>query len=145
MRTHLENNSQSRDGCNLNGLTLAYIGDSYYELSIRKHLLDLKLTNVNDLHKRAIKYTSGQAQAMIMNYLIERSLITESEIETFKRGRNSSGPGRKNIDAKNYHLATGFEALIGYLYLHDTPRADVIIHMAISFIEKGDFNGKNSS
>jgi ribonuclease-3 family protein len=129
----------------LNGLTLAYIGDSYYELKIRTHLISLKLTHVNDLHKRAIKYTSGQAQATIMNYLMDHMLITQEEIDIFKRGRNASGPGRKNIDAKNYHLATGFEALIGYLYLHQTARADEIIDIAITYIEKGDFNGKNSS
>jgi ribonuclease-3 family protein len=112
---------------------------------IRKHLISLKLTNVNDLHKRAIKYTSGHAQASIMNFLIEHTLISQDEVDIFKRGRNASGPGRKNIDAKNYHLATGFEALIGHLYLHQIERANEIIDMAITYIEKGDFNGKNSS
>jgi ribonuclease-3 family protein len=129
----------------LNGLTLAYIGDAYYELKIRNYLISLKLTHVNDLHKRAIKYTSGQAQATIMSHLIDHMLISEDEIDVFKRGRNASGPGRKNIDAKNYHLATGFEALIGHLYLSQTARADEIIDIAINYIEKGDFNGKNSS
>jgi ribonuclease-3 family protein len=138
------NNSQSRDGYKLNGLALAYIGDAYYELSIRKYLIEQKLTNVNDLHKKAIKFTSGHAQALIMTYLIDQSLVSEDEIELFKRGRNSSGPGRKNIDAKTYHLATGFESLIGYLYLNQKERADEIVHLAISYITKGDFNGKNS-
>jgi ribonuclease III family protein len=129
----------------LNGLTLAYIGDAYYELSVRKHLISLKLTHVNDLHKRAITYTSGQAQASIMTYLINEHLVSSDEIEVFKRGRNASGPGRKNIDAKTYHLATGFEALIGHHYLHDINRADELIKQSIDYIEKGDFNGKNSS
>ena len=129
----------------MNGLTLAYIGDAYYELSIRKHLINLKLTHVNDLHQRAITYTSGQAQASIVTYLIEEQLISTDEIEIFKRGRNASGPGRKNIDAKTYHLATGFEALIGYQYIHNMDRADELIKKSIDYIEKGDFNGKNSS
>jgi ribonuclease-3 family protein len=128
----------------LNGLTLAYLGDAYYELSIRKHLIELKLTHVNDLHKQAIKYTSGLAQAKIIEYLMEKELVTTSEIETFKRGRNSSGPGRKNIDAKAYHYATGFEALIGALYLENPTRADEIIGLAITFIEEGALHGKNS-
>lgn len=127
----------------MNGLTLAYIGDAYYELSIRKYLISKKLTNVNDLHKNAIKFTSGLSQASIMNYFMDQNLISEDEIELFKRGRNASGPGRKNIDAKTYHLATGFEALIGSHYLNQIERADELIQIAIQFIEKGDFNGKD--
>lgn len=128
----------------LNGLTLAYIGDAYYELSVRTHLIQNKITNVNDLHKKAIKFTAGTAQSLIIIKLMEENLLSTDEIETFKRGRNSSGPGRKNIDAKTYHYATGFEALIGFLYLHDKNRADELIRLAIIFIEKGDFNGKDS-
>ncbi|MDO9629624.1 MAG: ribonuclease III domain-containing protein [Acholeplasmataceae bacterium] len=128
----------------MNGLTLAYIGDAYYELSVRTHLIQNKITNVNDLHKKAIKFTAGTAQSLIIIKLMEENLLSTDEIETFKRGRNSSGPGRKNIDAKTYHYATGFEALIGFLYLHDKNRADELIRLAIIFIEKGDFNGKDS-
>jgi ribonuclease III family protein len=123
----------------LNGLTLAYIGDSYYELKIRMYLIEQKMTNVNDLHKQAIRFTSGLAQAKIMNYLNDQNLLSETEIDLFKRGRNVSGPGRKNIDAKTYHLATGFESLIGGLYLASKERADQIIDLAIAYIVKGDF------
>jgi len=128
----------------LNGLTLAYIGDAYYELQVRMHLIDKKLTNVNDLHKQAIRFTSGTSQAKIMNFFIDNQVINDNEIELFKRGRNASGPGRKNIDAKTYHLATGFEALIGYLYLNNLNRADELIKSGIQFIEEGDIYGKNS-
>jgi ribonuclease III family protein len=123
----------------LNGLTLAYIGDSYYELKIRMYLIEQKMTNVNDLHKQAIRFTSGLAQAKIMNYLNDQNLLSETEIDLFKRGRNVSGPGRKNIDAKTYHLATGFESLIGGLYLTSKERADQLIDLAIAYIVKGDF------
>lgn len=128
----------------MNGLTLAYIGDAYYELSIRMYLINQKMTNVNDLHKKAIRFTSGKAQAIIINHLMDENIISEQEIETFKRGRNNSGPGRKNIDAQTYHYATGFEALIGLLYLNNKTRADELIKIGIDYIEKGDFNGKNS-
>lgn len=128
----------------MNGLTLAYLGDAYYELSIREYLIDQKLTHVNDLHKQAIKYTSGIAQAKIMEYLMENQLVSEVEIETFKRGRNASGPGRKNIDAKAYHYATGFEAMIGFLYIEHRNRADEIIRLAIRIIEEGALHGKDS-
>jgi ribonuclease-3 family protein len=128
----------------LNGLTYAYIGDAYYELSIRNYLISLKFTNVDNLHKKAIKYTSGKSQAFIMTHFIDQNMINDNEMDLFKRGRNSSGLGRKNIDAKTYHLATGFESMIGYLYLNQKDRADELIILAIEFIEKGDFNGKNS-
>ena len=128
----------------LNGLTLAYIGDAYYELSIRMYLIQNRLTNVNDLHKKAIKFTAGTAQASIMIKMMEENKVSENEIETFKRGRNASGPGRKNMDAKTYHYATGFEAFIGDLYLNNKNRADELIQLAILYIEKGDFNGKDS-
>jgi len=128
----------------LNGLTLAYIGDAYYELKVRMYLIDKKLTHVNDLHKQAIRFTSGMAQAKIMSYFMDASLVTEDEVELFKRGRNASGPGRKNIDAKTYHLATGFETLVGFLYLNQIERADELIATGMKFIEEGDINGKNS-
>lgn len=145
MQTVSETNSPKKDGCNpLNGLTLAYLGDAYYELSIRRHLIEQKLTHVNDLHKKAIKYTSGTAQASIMQYLIDHTLVSELELDLFKRGRNASGPGRKNIDAKAYTYATGFEAMIGALYLENRNRADEIIGIAILYVEKGAHHGKDS-
>lgn len=121
----------------MNGLTLAYLGDSYYELMIRKYLIELKLTDVNDLHKKAIQYTSAIAQAKIMSYFVDEHIITDDEYDVFKRGRNASGRGRKNTDAKTYTHATGFEALIGYLYLNHPHRADELIIKAIQVIEKG--------
>jgi ribonuclease III family protein len=128
----------------LNGLTLAYIGDAYYELRIRKHLIDKGITHVNQLHKGAINYTQGESQARIMAHFIEQNILSLDEISFYKRGRNASGPGRKNIDAKTYHQATGFEALIGGQYLSDLNRCDMLIDLAITYIEGGELNGKNS-
>ena len=127
----------------MNGLTLAYLGDSYYELSVRTHLINQKWTDVNDLHKLAIKFTSGTAQATIIDYFILDNQLSEEEIDLYKRGRNASGRGRVNIDAKTYAQATGFEALIGGLYLKDRERCDVLIQRAIMWIEKGQKHGKN--
>ena len=125
----------------MNGLTLAYIGDAYYELIVRKHLLNKGLTNVNQLHKTAITFTSGEAQSKIMSYFIENNMLSEDEHILFKRGRNASGPGRKNIDAKTYHQATGFESLIGGLYLEHKIRCDDLIDKAIILVESGGLNG----
>ncbi|PKK86276.1 MAG: Mini-ribonuclease 3 [Tenericutes bacterium HGW-Tenericutes-8] len=120
----------------LNGVALAYLGDVYYELNIRKYLLNLGITKVNDLHKKAIKYTSGVAQAKVIQQLLENNLLNEDEINYFKKGRNASGPGRKNIDMVLYHQSTGFEAMMGYLYLTNQKRADEIILLAIDIIHR---------
>lgn len=121
----------------MNGLALAYIGDAYYELEIRKHLINKGFTNVNILHNKAVKFTSGNAQATIVDYLINNNLITEDEFAIFKRGRNQSSSGRKNIDPKIYTYATGFESLIGYLYLNDKERLNEIVLKSIYIIENG--------
>jgi len=127
----------------LNGLTLAYLGDSYYELVIRQHLINQKWTDEKDLHKRAIRYTSGRAQASIIDHLIASNQLSEEELDFFKRGRNASGRGRGNTDPKTYAHATGFEALIGGVYLKDEKRAQALIAEAILWIEKGESHGKN--
>lgn len=126
----------------MNGLTLAYLGDSYYELKIRTHLVNKGITHVNKLHQTAIKYTSAVAQAKIAKYLSDENILSEDEIGYFKRGRNSSGPGRKNVDKTTYHNATGFEALIGALSIENEERAKQIIKLAIDYIEGGEDNGK---
>ncbi|MCV2231658.1 Mini-ribonuclease 3 [Paracholeplasma manati] len=118
----------------INGVALAYIGDAYYELRIRKHLLSLGITKVNELHKSAIKFTAGAVQATLMDAFIERELLTETEISYFKKGRNASGPGRKNIDMATYHKSTGFESMMGYLYLTDIARCDALIDQAIQIL-----------
>lgn len=116
------------------GLTLAYIGDAVYELKIREHLLSAGITKVANLHKEAItKYTSAQAQSKIINYLMDK--LTEEEIEYFKRGRNTGGTHHpKNSSLKDYRLATGFESLIGALYLEkNEKRLSEIIELSINF------------
>ena len=102
----------------LNGLTLAYMGDAYFEILIRQHFINLGYNKVNDLHKLVIKYTSGRSQAEFIHYFLANDILTEEETQIFKRGRNSHvHTSRKNLDIQTYMDATGFEALIGYLYL----------------------------
>ena len=121
----------------MNGLTLAYIGDAYYELEIRKYLITEGYRKVNDLHNMAVKFTKAVSQAKIINYFIDNNFLSEEEISIFKRGRNNSSSGRKNVLAKDYVLSTGFESLIGHLYLNDKSRADELIKISISFILDG--------
>ena len=100
----------------LSGTTLAYIGDSIYEVEVRSHLIKKGLTKVDDLHKNAIKYTSATGQASAFD-LIE-GLLSDQELSIFKRGRNSESTRKpRNTSLAVYKKATGFEALIGYLHL----------------------------
>ena len=117
----------------LNGLTLAYMGDAVYEIYIRKYVISLGYSKVNELHKRVIKFTSGNAQALLMHSLLEENLLTEEEINIFKRGRNSHvHTQRKNMNIQDYMDATGFEAIIGYLYLMENiSRIEEIIEFAV--------------
>lgn len=119
-----------------NGLTLAYIGDAIYEVYVRKYALSLGLTKVNNLHKKVIEFTKGEAQAKVIRELIASGALTDEEIAIYKRGRNSHiNSSRKNIDLANYLDGTGFEALIGYLYLTDNiTRLEEIIDIVFNSI-----------
>lgn len=100
----------------MNGLSLAYIGDAYFEILVRQYLLEKGITKVNELHKEAIKFTSGEAQAKFIDLFMQDNILTENEIEIYKKGRNSATSHRKNLSSAEYQKATGFEALIGFLY-----------------------------
>lgn len=122
----------------MNGLALAYIGDAYYELEVRNRLIEKGYTNVNILHNKAVNYTSSKAQSAIIEYFIENDFLDKKEQMAFKRGRNNSSTGRKNVDAKTYVMATGFESLIGYLYINNKKRLNEIMELAFKYIEKGE-------
>lgn len=115
------------------GLTLAYIGDAIYEVKIREYVLSLGYTKVNDLHKHVINYTKGESQAKVMRFMLENNMLSDLEIDIFKRGRNSSvSTQRKHISRADYLEGTGFEALIGYHYLNgNIKRIDEIVDICI--------------
>ncbi|MBU5591722.1 Mini-ribonuclease 3 [Clostridium sp. MSJ-4] len=101
----------------LNPLTLALIGDAVFELFIRNYILDQNgELSAHKIHIRAIAYVKASAQSKIVNALKEE--LNEEEIYIYKRGRNTkSHTVPKNADVKDYRNASGFEALLGYLYL----------------------------
>lgn len=128
----------------LNGLTLAYVGDSAYELLIRKRLILEGLTKSDRLHKTAINYTKASAQATIVRYLLANNFFTDEEILIYKRGRNSHVHlTRKNIALADYLDATGLEALVGYLFLEgNEKRIKEIIDNAFDIIKGGAIDGR---
>lgn len=104
----------------INVITLAYMGDAVYEVYIREYLIKKGIAKVEDLQKEAIKYVSAKSQARILKYLLDIGYLSNEEIDVVKRGRNyKRGSHPKNTDIITYKNSTGFEALIGYLYLSD--------------------------
>jgi ribonuclease-3 family protein len=124
-----------------NGLTLAYVGDAYYELKIRDYCLLKGLTLVNDLHNQAINYTRSSNQSFAAKELYDNH-YDDVEKGVFRRGRNQTAKHKpKNVDGQTYNNSTGFEAVIGYLYLkNDLERCHKIIDIAIKTIEEKSLN-----
>jgi len=100
----------------INILALAYLGDAVYELCVRNALVDSSKAKASVLHISAQKYVSAKAQKKSMELIMPE--LTEDEINVFKRGRNAKPPNMpKNAETADYRYATGFEALMGYLYI----------------------------
>jgi len=100
----------------LNPLVLAYIGDSVYDTFVRTLLVSGGHGQVAKLHKMSIEFVKAKAQADILERITE--MLTSEEQDIVRRGRNTkSSTIPKNADISDYRYATGFEALIGFLYL----------------------------
>ena len=120
-------------------LTLAYIGDAIYELVIRTILVEKGNTQVNKLHQRASKLVKASAQSAIIEKL--KPYLTDEEMGVFKRGRNAkSFTMAKNASMSDYRRATGFEALMGYLYL--TEQWDRMLELIKIGITEGEEDGE---
>lgn len=119
-------------------LTLAYIGDAVYEVVIRTLVISDGNTQVNKLHKRASYYVKANTQAELIKLLIEE--LTEEELHYYKRGRNAkSYTSAKNASIGDYRMATGFEALVGYLYLtNQSTRMIELVKDGLKLLENGE-------
>ena len=121
-----------------NILVLAYLGDSVFEIMIRKYLINQGINKVNILQKEAIKYVSAKGQCNFVTKLIEENKLSSEELEIFYRGRNhKTNSHPKNTDIVTYKYATGFEAIIGYLYLKkDYKRIEEIGELLCMYMGK---------
>lgn len=111
----------------MNSLVLAYLGDAVYELYVREYLIKCGFCKVKDLQKKAVEYVSAVSQVSILNKLIDSGFLSEEEIEIVKRGRNAHSHQNKSTDIITYKKATGFETLLGELYLNNKERLDEIM------------------
>ena len=99
-------------------LTLAYIGDGIYDLVIRSIVVGRGNTRASQLHNTTSKVVKAHTQAMMIEALSH--MLTDVEMDVYRRGRNAKSPTMaKNATMADYRKATGFEALMGYLYLND--------------------------
>lgn len=104
---------------NKNMLVLAYLGDSIYETYIRKFLIDKGISKVKTLQSESIKYVSAKGQALYLKEMIDNNFFNTEELNIILSARNHKNNHKpKNCDIITYKYATGFEALIGYLYLN---------------------------
>ena len=112
-------------------LVLAYIGDAIFEIFVRTRLVREANTQVNKLHRAASHLVNAESQSKMVA-VIENEL-TEKEAKIYKRGRNAkSNTSSKNASISDYRRATGFEAILGYLYLDgQTERLDELMKMAL--------------
>lgn len=99
----------------LNGLQLAFVGDSVYDLFVRTDVVTAHDENVHRLHRRAVDRVNAGAQARAFDAI--EPLLTPEEADVARRGRNAHSRPPKNQDPGDYSRATALEALCGYLYL----------------------------
>ncbi len=105
-----------RDINSYSPLTLAYLGDAVFEIVVRTIIVEEKSSTVKSLHRQSSGLVNAKAQAGLMSRIM--NTLTEEEVSIFKRGRNAKSHSvAKNADIHDYRTATGFEALMGYLYL----------------------------
>lgn len=115
---------------------LAYVGDAAYELYVRVWSTGIERGAIIKHHKRTVQHVKATTQATILKNLTET--LTEEELEVARKGRNAkSGSVPKNTPVAEYRQATGFEALMGYLYLTGrTDRLEELIAKGLSSIKE---------
>ena len=107
----------------INIQVLALLGDAVLSLYIREKLLKQGINNANKLNASAVPYVSAKGQVKILDKLTKDNFLTEEELDIVKRGRNNKKENLpKNTDIITYKLSTGFEALLGDLYLNNKDR-----------------------
>ena len=127
-------NKISKDDVNaLNILSLAYIGDSIWEVYVRNYVISKnKYSKVNKLHRESINLVKAKVQADMIKSLKENNMLDDDILSVVMRGRNSANNPPKNANVQDYNYATGFEAMIGYLYITENyDKLDEIVKFCL--------------
>ena len=129
-----------KDISKMNTSTLAYLGDAVFEVIVREKIVTEKPGDVDRAHHTAVRYVSAAGQAKAAKAMMAEGFLTEEEEHIYKRARNHRSMSRpQNADPREYKIATGFEALLGYLYLsEDRQRLREIAAEAVRIVD-----GKN--
>lgn len=112
-------------------VVLAYIGDAVFELLVRTHIVTAGPRKVSDIHHDTVELVKAQTQARLTRQLYHE--LSEVEQDIVRRGRNAKSTPPRHADPEDYQLSTGFEALLGYLYLKgDEERLLYLVNQALS-------------
>ncbi len=116
-------------------LVWAYMGDAVYEQFVREYIINQGVAKNGAYHRKAVKYVSASNQVKILKKIEE--LLSDEEKDIVRRGRNSHPHSHaKNVDIVDYKWATGFEALIGYLFLSkQVKRLNEILSLSVNVVE----------
>ena len=135
IRTRYEN----VDAANIHPLVLAYIGDAYFHLYVRMRLLSYEQTQVQALHAFSAQIVSALWQARAYRGISE--MLTEEEQTIYRRARNTKSHAPRSASVADYHTSTGFEALLGSLYIREEKeRLEEITEAAFQVIAKEMMN-----
>ena len=123
----------------MNSTTLAFLGDAFFELSVRRRLAEGGGVYAADrLHLAAVRYVRASSQAKAIRAMIGRGVLSDEEKDIVRRARNHKPKNiPKNADPVDYKLATAFEALLGHhYYTGHTERAEELAGLAIGIIDE---------
>lgn len=112
--------------------SLSFLGDAIYTLRVREHFISLKYQSSKDLQKLCNSYNSAKGQMKAFNRLKEMNFFNEEEMNAFKRGRNHITHIPKNGDLQSYQIASGLEAICGYLYLTNQKRLNELFDLILN-------------
>jgi len=120
-------------------LTLAFLGDSIFEILVRQKIILNGDMRIDRLHDMKVEIVCATFQAKAITYIVDHNMLSEDELAVFKRGKNSKCHAPKSANLTDYRLATGLESLFGYLYLIGNEKRIDELFSIVWNIYKEDF------